>query len=106
MLTAQNFMFSCIISTNTVSSSDSFVISIASILLFIIIIAALSMHFPVVYILYVLLIPSGLLLYSYSSCMNLRSGSSVSIIFKGLYVADLECCRFIWRQLIFSIRSR
>jgi len=51
MLTAKILRFSCIISTNTVSSSDSFVINIAVVLLFIIIMVALCFHFPAVYIL-------------------------------------------------------
>jgi len=41
MLVAKNFHFSCVIPTTTASSSDNFVISIASMLLFIIIMAAL-----------------------------------------------------------------
>ena len=97
MLAAKNFRFLCIISINTVSSSDSFVISVASMLLFIIIMAALCLPFAAVNILYFLLIPDGLFWYSYGSCINIRCGSSVSIIFIGLYVADLECYRFICR---------
>jgi len=60
MLAAKNFLFLCIISRNTVSSSDSFAMSMASILLFIIVMAALCFPFPAVNILYFFSIPTGL----------------------------------------------
>ena len=91
MLAARNDMPSYIISNTTVSSSESFEISIAPMLLFVIINAALCFPVPAVYIRYCLLIPVGLFLYSYSSCIKSRSGYSDSIFFIRLSVAVLEC---------------
>ena len=89
MLTASNDMPSYIISNTTVSSSDSFEISITSMLLFVIIIAALCFPVPAVYILYRFLVSLSLFLYLYISCIKSRSDSAVSIFFSMFSVAVL-----------------
>jgi hypothetical protein len=64
ILAATTFKFSCIISINTVSSFDICALSMASILLFEITMAALCFPFPAVNILYFFTIPSCLFWYS------------------------------------------
>ena len=95
MLDAKNFNFSCIITTSTVFSPDSFVINIASMLLFIIIMTATCLPVPAVNILYFLSIPVVEFWYSYGCCINIRSGSSSSIFYIRLSVPDLEWRKFI-----------
>ena len=100
MLAAKNLMLLYFSSMSTQFEFESCLMSIASILLLVIKMAARLLPAGEIKFLFEFLNPAFLLFYRYGSCIKIISELSCSIRFTKLSVAVLESCRFICIHLI------